>query len=330
MLCSRRTVLAALPGILAAQKPSAVSGVWVLQQVSGLQEFERGGPTLAAALGTPALRGFSLRTPWTAIDNDLAPLEAGLALARKHKLSFAVRFMAGRHTPARVFEAGSPFYLRGRQKVPVPFLPDGSPNTIFETEYKRFAARLAQWCRAKSAPLLHMAWYGQDWAELNHGQEVRAAKGYRYENWLRAHLRLIDIALETADKALATELPFSGHGPLTDAVLRFADYVLSEIGGWNPVFFCQANGWGPQGEWGAPDEDTEAAFDKVWTKPICRGLQMIQPQDYDWPAVFRRLYDTKATYCEIYAPSFTKQHGRELAGEIRKFMTYCQKQESGT
>jgi len=330
MPVSRRTVLAALPGLLAAQKPSSVSGTWVLQQVSSLQELEQARPTLGAALGTPALRGFSLRTPWRSIDADFALLDAGWALARKHNLSFAVRFMAGRHTPSRVFEAGSPFYLRGEEKVPVPFLPDGSPNTIFETEYKRFAGRLAQWCRAKSAPLLHLAWYGQDWAELNHGQEVRAAKGYRYENWLRAHMRLIDIALETADKTLATELPFSGHGPLTDAALRFADYVLAEIGGWNPMFFCQANGWGPRGEWGAPNEDTEAAFDRVWTKPICRGLQMIQPQDYDWPAVFQRLYETRATYCEIYAPSFTKQHGHQLAGEIRKFMTYCQKQESGT
>jgi hypothetical protein len=165
---------------------------------------------------------------------------------------------------------------------------------------------------------------------LNHGQEVRAARGYRYENWLRAHMRLIDIVLATADAKLATELPFSGHGDLSDAVMRFADYVLSEIGGWNPTFFCQANGWGPRGEWGVPDEDTEAAFDKVWTKPICRGLQMMEPQDYDWSAAFRRLYDTKATYGEVYAASFVKEHKPVLAAEIRKFMTYCQKQESGT
>ena len=139
--------------------------------------------------------------------------------------------MAGRHTPARVFEAGSPFYLRGEEKVPVPFLPNGEPNTFFEAEYKKLVERLAAWCRKNGSPLLHMAWYGQDWAELNHGQEVRAAPGYRYENWLRAHMRLLDIAFETADAKLSTELPFSGHGPLTDAASRFADYVVSEIGG---------------------------------------------------------------------------------------------------
>jgi hypothetical protein len=57
---------------------------------------------------------------------------------------------------------------------------------------------------------------------------------------------------------------------------------------------------------------------------------MIQPQDYDWTAVFQRLYQTQAAYCEVYAPSFAKEHSRQLAEEIHKFMTYCQKQESGT
>src|SRR5205814_8686646 len=117
---------------------------------------------------TPRVRGLSLRAPWKAIDTDLALLDAGLAMARRYKLALSVRFMAGRHTPARVFEAGSPFYLRGEEKVPVPFLTDGSPNTFFDAEYKQLVRRLADWCRKNSAPLLHLAWYGQDWAELNH------------------------------------------------------------------------------------------------------------------------------------------------------------------
>jgi hypothetical protein len=295
-----------------------------------MAEWQRLQPMLSTALSTPDLRGFSLRVPWRSIDTDFKVLEAGRDLARRNRLSFSVRFMAGRHTPARVFESGSPFYLRDGDKVPIPFLPDGSPNTFFEAAYKDLAARLAVWCRLNSVPLLHLAWYGQDWAELNHGDEVRAAKGYRYENWITAHLRLIDIALNLAGRGLSTELPFSGHGPLTDVAMRFADYVIDQLGSWDRRFFCQANGWGPQGEWGAPNEDTEAAFDRVWAKPICRGLQMIQPRDYDWPAVFRRLYDTKAAYGEIYAASFTLEHKKSLADEAHKFMTYCQKQESRT
>ncbi len=334
MPLSRRSFLAAMPALAIAQKPpaagAAVSGTWVLQQVSSPAEWQRLQPDLAAALSTPDMRGLSLRVPWRAIDSSFALLDAGRDLAKRRGVSFSARFMAGRHTPARVFESGSPFYMHDGEKVPIPFLPDGEPNNFFEAAYKDLATRLAQWSRANGSPLLHLAWYGQDWAELNHGQEVRSAPGYRYENWLRAHMRLIDIALELADRKLSTELPFSGHGPLTDVAMRFTDYVIDQIGGWDRRFFCQANGWGPKGEWGAPDEDTEAVFDRVWAKPICRGLQMIQPQDYDWPAVFRRLYQAKATYCEVYAASFTLEHKKQLADEVHKFMTYCQKQESDT
>ncbi len=60
-------------------------------------------------------------------------------------------------------------------------------------------------------------------------------------------------------------------------------------------------------------------------KPICRGQQMIQPRDYDWPIVFEKLYQNQATYCEVYTPSFTMQHKAQLAEEIRKFAEHCQK-----
>ena len=190
--------------------------------------------------------------------------------------------------------------------------------------------RLAEWCRKNSAPLLHLAWYGQDWAELNHGQEVRAAPGYRYENWLRAHMRLLDIAFATADAKLSTELPFSGHGPLTDAASRFADYVVSEIGGWNPIVLLPGQRMGSTRRMGRAQRGHRSRVRQgLDASAICRGLQMIQPQDYDWTAVFRRLYDTKATYCEVYAQSFEKEHRKQLADEIGKFMTYCEKQESG-
>jgi hypothetical protein len=256
------------------------------------------------------------------VDGDFALLEAGLKIARDHQMNFSVRFMAGRHTPARVFAQGCRFYLtsRGtREKVPTPFLEDGSPNLTFEKEYDTFVGKLAAWCRANQVRLLHLAWYGQEWAELNHGKEVRAAKGYSYANWLRAHTRLIDIGLKYAGKDLAVEFPFSGHGPLTDASVALADHVLKQIGPTNPVFFCQANGWGPNGDWGAPSREVETAFDRVWQKPICRGQQAIQPQDYDWTALYQKLYENRATYCEVYAPSFTMKRRAVLFSEIRKF-----------
>jgi hypothetical protein len=264
-----------------------------------------------------------MRVPWKAIDGDFALLDAGLAVARARGLAFSVRFMAGRHTPSRVFAAGCPSYLHRGERVPVPFQPEGGPNTVFEAEYERFVARLAAWCRSHDVRLLHLAWYGQDWAELNHGKEVRAQPGYSYENWLQAHVRLLDIGLKSAGKDLAIELPFSGYGPLTQAAVDLADHVIERIGASNPIFFCQANGWGPGGDWGAPDVRTEAAFDRVWQRPVCRGQQAIQPGDFDWPALYWRLAENAATYCEVYAASFSGRRKDQLAEEVRRFADRC-------
>jgi hypothetical protein len=308
--------------------PEAVCGTWVLQQADSLRQLQELLPTvLDAALATPGVRGFSLRVPWNRIDADFSLLEAGLKIARARQAAFAVRFMAGRHTPARIFDAGCRYYLRQGtgEKVPAPFQEDGSPNAVFEKEYEAFAQRLARWCRANQVRLLHMAWYGQDWAELNHGKDVRDLKGYTYENWLQAHARLIDIALKQAGPDLAVEFPLSGHGPLTQAAEDLADYAARKIGPWNPAFFFQANGWGPRGDWGAPTAETEAAFDRVWQKPLFRGEQAIQPGDYDWQAMFRLLRTSGAAYCEVYAPSFTKGGKDALARELGKFREECQK-----
>jgi len=300
----------------------AVAGTWALQQVSSREELARLAPkVLDPALATPGLTGFCLRVPWKAIDRDFALLEAGLALARKHHLAYSIRFMAGRHTPARVFDDGCRFYVRGasKEKVPAPLLEDGSPNAVFERHYEALARRLADWCRAHGVRLLHMAWYGQDWAELNHGKEVRALAGYSYANWLRAHTRLVDIALAQAGADLAVEFPFSGYGPLTEAAAALANHVVARIGPWDDRFFCQANGWGPKGDWGAPSAETEAAFDRVWARPIFRGQQAIQPADFDWAALYRRLRTNRATYGEVYAPSFSKPGREALAREILAF-----------
>ena len=319
---------AAEPPPAPATNAEAICGTWVLQQVESRQQLERLLPgTIGPALATPGVRGFSLRVPWKAIDGDFSLLEAGLKIARQRRLAFSVRFMAGRHTPARVFDAGCRFYTipsrqGGPEKVPAPFLADGSPNKLFEREYQQLVDRLAAWCRRSDVRLLHLAWYGQAWAELNHGKEVRALEGYSYKAWLEAHKRLLDIGLEHADRTLAVEMPFSGYGPLTEAASALADHVVEKIGPWNPRFFCQANGWGPHGDWGAPSARTEAAFDRVWTKPICRGQQAIQPRDYDWAVLYGRLYENRAAYCEVYAPSFTMQSKGQLAEQIGKFAAH--------
>lgn len=315
---SRQSLIAADTRLL-----KSIAGTWVLQQAASPDELDRElRRSLATALRTPKIRGFCLRFPWKAADEDFSLIEAGRKIAHDHGVSYSIRFMAGRHTPDRIFAKGCRFYLGGRggnERVPVPFLADGSPNSVFEAEYEAYVARLAAWCRSRDVRLLHLAWYGQDWAELNHGKEVRSQAGYSYANWLRAHEHLLDIGLKHAGKDLAIEFPFSGYGPLTDAAGSLADHVVGKIGERNPLFFCQANGWGPNGDWGAPNPQVEAAFDLVWQKPICRGQQAIQPGDYAWSELFRNLYENRATYGEVYAPSFTLKRSTELAAEIRKF-----------
>ena len=314
-----------------------ICGTWVLQQVSSRDELDRLVPTtISPALKTPHVRGFCLRVPWKAIDRDFSLLEAGREIARRHGVDYSVRFMAGRHTPERVFDKGARFYLvtcsapcgpGAAEKVPAPFLSDGSPNTVFETEYEQFVERLASWCRENDVHLLHLAWYGQHWAELNHGKEIRSLEGYSFDNWLRAHIRLLDIGLKYAGDDLAVELPFSGYGPLTEAASRFADHVVTRLGPHNQKFYCQANGWGPRGDWGAATAETEAAFDKVWQKPICRGQQAIQPSDFPWSQLYEKLYQNGSTYCEVYAPSFLGKNRDELAEEIRKFAEHCRQDD---
>jgi hypothetical protein len=327
----------AVPAVLSGSEPAGVgnaalvSGTWVLQQASSVRELETArSQWLDTALRTPALRGFCLRVPWRAIDQDLSLLESGQAIARRYHVDYSIRFMAGRHAPTRVFDKGCPYYTKrgpkgDLEKVPAPFGRDGSPNAAFEQEYEALVTRLAPWCRAQEVHLLHLAWYGQDWAELNHGREVRALPGYTFENWLQAHQRLVDIGLKHAGEGLAVELPFSGYGPCWEAAGMLADHVIAKIGPSRPLFFCQANGWGPKGDWGAPNPETEARFDQVWKRPICRGQQMIQPRDYDWLVVFQKLYENQATYCEVYAPSFTLEHKAQLAEEVRKFADHCRK-----
>ncbi len=301
-----------------------ITGTWALCQASTREELLKQQPVIEQALATPYLRGFCLRVPWKAIDQDLALLDLGRDLARKHNVAFSVRFMAGRHTPGRVFQDGSPCYTNsGGDFVPLPFFPDGSPNTIFERHYETLLAKLAEWCRRNDVPLLHAAWYGCDWAELDHGQMVRKAKGYSFQSWLDAHRRLLDIALKYSGDDLAVELPLSGHGPLTEAAAALADYVVSRLGPDNPRFFCQANGWSPRGDWGAPSEEIEAAFDRVWKRPIYRGQQAIQPESFDWSRMYAILRQNRAAYCEVYVRSFVLPGNDELAREIERFAKFA-------
>ena len=320
-------------------------GTWVLQQVSsadgpgGLNGYKT---QINSALNNPGVIGLSVRFPWNAADiSGSATTSPILDAARKivddynaahpgANKQLSIRFMAGRHAPDRVLNApGVNTYLKGGEEVGVPW-GDGStvnnyvPNTAWLNEYDAYVGKLAAWSRSHNVKLLHLSWWAQDWAELNNGAEVRAVAGYSKNNWMNGHKALIDIGAKYAGDDLTVELPLSGYGPLSDGTsATLADYIISKVGPNSSKFFIQANGWGPGGEWGAPNQDVEKDFDAIWAKPIMRGLQMIQPQDYDWAQVYDRLPQNKATYAEVYLPSFAMANQADLKSEIAEFGQTC-------
>jgi hypothetical protein len=312
--------------------PLPISGTWAIKQVvtasDASGDFLLFGAT--GALRTPGLRGFGARIPWKSMDHDSTVLDASLAVANGQNLphgvapmtpvAFSPRLVTGSWTPQSYFDAGGPFFTAASVTpndpscpgnvctVPTPFMSDGSPNTIFEGMYDSEVSFLADWCRTHGIRLLHLPWYGVDYAELNNGAEVQALPGYSYESWLVAHERLVDIAFRYAGPDLAIEFPLSGYGPLVNADTDLANYIAARSGGNTGSVFVQANGLGPQtfgiSDWGTTDGTIEGLKDAAsWPKPIGHGEQMIDQGEYAWDAIYSDLLTNGARYVEVY--SFT-------------------------
>jgi hypothetical protein len=54
---------------------------------------------------------------------------------------------------------------------------------------------------------------------------------------------------------------------------------------------------------------TESQFDRIWSRPLTRGVQMIQPDGYDWTKVYDQADAASADYGEVYLPSFWQVPG---------------------
>jgi hypothetical protein len=294
-----------------------VCGTWALAPVNSARHLQHSAPTISTALRTPYVRGLSVRAPWHAVDADLSLFDAAYRQSRAAGKPISVRFMAGRHTPARVFAAGAHYYVDSAgDRVPVPFSRTGAPgNPVFEAAYDRAVARMAAWSRAHGARVLHLPWYGHKWAEIDNGREVTRARGYSYPAWLAGHKRLVDIGLRYAGTDLSIEFAMSGHwGSEPGGQRELADYVLSKTQPWTPKVFVQGNGLGRFT--GSPT-----------TKELFRGMQMYDPGDYDWANIYRRLDGIGATYVEVYTDSFTGGRRATLATQVRnyaaKFDRFC-------
>lgn len=313
---------------------SDICGTWVIQQVSSVQELSSNEAKIKEALDLPGVVGFSVRFPWNAADisgpaTTHALLDKAKEISDSKGKALSIRFMAGRHVPDRVFTAGAKYYTYNNEKIGIPW-DSSDPNTykknqVWLDEYDKYVQKLVNWSKQNDVKLIHLSWWAQDWAELNHGKEVRAVAGYSKNNWLAGHKEIIDIGAKYANDAsnnVSMEVPMSGYGPVaSDMSPALTDHIVSKVGQNTDKFFIQANGWSDSKEWGAPDDQTEAAFDTIWQKPVKRGLQAIQPDGYDWNAAYARLGDpaklptqssinsVNATYAEVYLPSFWQVPG---------------------
>lgn len=300
--------------------------VWVLQQVSSRAELQNYASQIANAKQTvPALGGLGVRIAWDAYLRDKSVLDLGKQIADANNLEYSFRFMAGRWTPdAFLSEMGSAYThtTPAGELFPKPFSSSGGAgNPVFEREFRNLLTELAQWYTNNGCRLLHCSWYAMDWAELNHGAEVRAAAGYSQNAWLEGHKRLITIAREVADQfpGVVMEFPLSGYGPLTTVSPLLADHMVAQFGAGTRRCSMQANGWSNTGQWGAPNQTTDTQMDACFTRPLARGVQAIQPwgvnttyPQYTATQVAGAVNQAElcdADYMEIYLPSLRSVNG---------------------
>lgn len=288
---------------------------WVLQQINDRDHLEQLAPRLRRAVADTDAVGISLRFPWDTLERDPTLLDRGRELTDR----FSVRFMAGQHTPAGALGAASYSITtrQGRRLVPCPFIYDGQTNAGFVEAWTRFAASLSGWCHDNDVDLLHLSWWAQEWAELNHGIEVRTQPGYSEHAWLEAHRALVNRGAALAGDHLTVELPLSGYGPITRVAPDLAQAMIDTGAPW----VIQGNGWTAGREFGQNRDDVEADLARLWDLPLRRAVQAIQPGPQPWEPMFTRAAEIGCGYVEVYLASFEGDGADILADQIARHAT---------
>jgi hypothetical protein len=303
-------------------------GTWVLDQVSSLRDYTN--DALDTALATPSLRGLSIRVGWKDVQSDFSLFDGGLTkLSAQPNLAYTIRFMAGSSTPDNLLTDAAYYYTFGQKKIPTPFrnaAPNLSAagNPAFEAAFEGMISKMASYARAHGIRLIHLSWYGRDWAELNCDESLTSQPGFTYAGWLTAHKRLIDIALRYAGSDLAVEFPMSGHVDRLkcgSAQKDILDYLESRLDDFSPLLFLQGNGL-PDYATGAPAQG----------RPIFYGRQMATAHDYPnatssytWADIYGFLNTSpeRATYLEVYKESFVGAHRDVLRAQVAQFAKGC-------
>lgn len=334
---------------------SEFQGTWVLQQTDNQTQLNSWTAEINAALDVPNVVGFSQRVPWSAIDTNFNLIDNGRALVTnwnnahptRTPKKYMLRFICGKHVPARVFNEGAYFYYltsaqtysanttytnpqgvtTNNSKVPKPFNDAGvAGNPVFEANYDDLLSRLTAWCRANDCRMLHTSWYGRLYAEVDAAAEtIGSAPGWSQAAWLAGHHKLIDIAYSYGSGSgrddLANEWAMSGYdSAYKGAQGALVQYLIQKWGNWNPRVWVQANVIG-----------LYPGANPAGSSPIFGAMQMFGVEDFDWDGtatptypdddVYPLLYKYKSSYLEVYTPSFrlSQPNQAALRAEITKF-----------
>ena len=329
-------------------------GTWVLKEAATTTQLTNVTNTIKQGLSYQNMRGLSFRTNWSSIDsggvfNPAIFNQAKSIVAVYPSQDYTIRVIAGSKSPARLFaQSGMHYYLRdadnnlanGDQedalkspKVPLPYNPSSTgfePNLAFEAEYTKLVDSLVAYAQANNIKLIHMPWYGRDWAELNYHDEM-LDDGLTIEKWLSGHKRLADIVYERVKNYpdLSVEFPLSGWNSSPDgrsATTQLLSYMLDagahpQWANWSGRLLVQGNGYGKYSGLDA-NKGTPTA------REAYRGMQMYDQFDnYTdlWAQMYRNLGSDPlyGTYLEVYAESFgyTAANQANLQAAITEFAT---------
>ena len=163
LLASLAPAYAAAPAREAAARrlrlrgPGDRTGAGRLWHVGALPGAERRRPDSPAAadrgrLSLPGVVGFSVRFPWDAADitgsaTSHPILDTARDIAKSQGKALSIRFMAGAHTPDRVFDAGAAYYRSGA-KVPLPWDNATGDHQVFLAAYDAYVGKLVDWSEA--------------------------------------------------------------------------------------------------------------------------------------------------------------------------------------
>lgn len=308
-------------------------GTWVLKQVDSTTQLSNVTGTLKHGLDYNNMLGLSLRSNWSSVDNNgafnSAIFDGGKTIMSGYPTqSYSIRVIAGSKSPTRLFSMSDMYWYRedsdnnqsngdnaSGSQVPLPYNPNSAtfaPNAGFEREYTKLVDNLVNYAAANNIKLVHMPWFGRDWAELNYHYELWNEPNFSDDKWLQGHKRLADIVYNKVKDYpdISVEFPLSGwnnlgNGPsLTN---QLAGYLVDGTAhplwaNWSGRLFVQGNGYGVysglDGKIGSPT-----------SRSIYRGMQMYDQMD-KYSSLWAQMYDNLGkdplygNYLEVYAESF--------------------------